>query len=291
MRKIFGIVLTLSVMGCQKENPVIFETLTQSLNNNTAEINVQVDYPQKAESLENLQRQVADLLLPDYQGNLDDGKALVEKFAEAKNKELSETMSEFGGETSFKAIYIVSVKETAQTSQFVTMEKDAYIYTGGAHGISEWNAITLKKSDGKQLKDILNDNINSPEFKNLLKQGVEAYFTQIKGAVDKCDFQPITLQNEVFEDFAVNDLPLPAQKPFLTDKGVGFAYMPYEISWYANGRIAFVLPYSEMKNYLQEDVLKLLPQDSSSGVEAYTNERIQADYQKYLTQSEHKVCQ
>lgn len=291
MKKVWSIILTLGIIGCQKENPVVFETLTQSQNNNAAEINVQVAYPQNAAALENLRHQVADLLIPDYQGNLDNGKALVEKFTENKNKELTEIMSEFEGEPSFKALYTVSVKEAAQTPQFVTMEKDAYVYTGGAHGVSEWNAVTLKKSDGKQLKDILNDNVNTPEFKNLLKQGVVAYFTQIKGAVDKCDFQPITLQNELFEDFSENDLPLPAQNPFLTDKGVGFAYMPYEISWYANGRIAFVLPYSEMKDYLREDVLKLLPKESNGGVEAYTNEKIQADYQKYLTQPEHKVCQ
>lgn len=291
MKKILGILLTLGLIGCQKENPVVFETLTQSLNNDIAEINVQVAYPQKAEALNNLRKQIADLLIPNYQGNLADGNALLKEFAEDKNNEMIKAMSEFGGDTSFKALYIVSIKEVAQTSQFVTIEKDAYIYTGGAHGVSEWDAITLKKSDGKQLDNILNSKVNSVKFKNLLKQGVVAYFTQLKGAVDKCEFQPMAVQNELFEDFSANDLPLPEQKPFLTDKGVGFVYMPYEISWYSNGRIAFILPYSEMKNYLREDVLKLLPKEDDNKIEAYTNEKTQAEYQKYLTQPEHKICQ
>ena len=95
-------------------------------------------------------------------------------------------------------------------------------------------------SSGAPRSDVnmLNDKANTAEFKPLLKQGLNAYFTAQKGAVYQCDFQEADLQDEVFGEYNVNNLPLPLSKPFLTDNGVGFAYLPYEISWYANGRIS-----------------------------------------------------
>ena len=108
------------------------------------------------------------------------------------------------------------------------------------------------------------------------------------------------LQNKIMEkdnfindiNYKIDDLPLPQEKPFLTKNGVGFVYMPYEISWYANGRIAFVLPYSQMTDYMSEDALNLVKNVNKNGkIEAYVDEQTRQKYQDYLAQPEHKICQ
>ena len=215
---------------------------------------------------------------------------LYDMFAQAENKDLQ---PEDDLEYSFKATYSGNVDLIAQNPKFVTFIYDSYVFSGGAHGMSFWQTKTISKSNGKLINgNILNNKVNTAEFKPLLKQGLNAYFTAQKGAVYQCDFQEADLQNEVFGEYNVNNLPLPQSKPFLTDNGVGFAYLPYEISWYANGRISFVLPYEIMKPYLTSEALDFVAGYSNKNVsaQAYVDEQTQADYQKYRAQAEHKKC-
>ena len=56
----------------------------------------------------------------------------------------------------------------------------------------------------------------------------------------------------------VDNLPLPEAEPFLLNDGVGFVYGAYEISYYANGNISFVIPYHLMKPYLSQKAWKMV---------------------------------
>ena len=85
------------------------------------------------------------------------------------------------------------------------------------------------------------------DFKRILAEGVKAYFSSFNENV------------EIFSEFDINNLPLPENDPFLTDKGVGFIYSQYEIAPYSSGQPAFVVPYHIIKAYLTEDVLKVVP--------------------------------
>ena len=44
---------------------------------------------------------------------------------------------------------------------------------------------------------------------------------------------------------------------FLTSKGIGFNYMPYEIGPYALGEIDIFIPFSQLTSYLQPAIKKL----------------------------------
>lgn len=292
MKKIFNICLLLVLAACQKNNALETKRFSLQEENEKVSISVAMDYPQKGEgiALPEIRQQVVEFLLPKYKGNLDNADAILKQFAQAENKDLQ---PEEDLEYSFKATYSGNVDLIAQNPKFVTFVYDSYVFTGGAHGMSFWQAKTISKSNGKLINDnILNDKVNTAEFKPLLKQGLNAYFTAQKGAVYQCDFQEADLQNEVFGEYNVNNLPLPQSKPFLTDNGVGFAYLPYEISWYANGRISFVLPYEIMKPYLTPEALDFVAgySDKNVSAQAYVDEQIHADYQKYRAQAEHKKC-
>lgn len=278
--------------ACHQENNLTTEHLDITLENEKAETQITVDYPQSINNgnLDALRQQVVTFVLPNYSESFENGADIFKQFAEEKNKMLSAD-NDFG--TAMKFAYNGNILLVAQNEKFATFTLDAYIYTGGAHGMPIWSSKTLRKTDGMILNDkLLNEKVNSVAFKKLLEQGVKTYFTVQKGAFYQCDFQSDKSQSEIFENYKIDDLPLPQEKPFLTKNGVGFVYMPYEISWYANGRIAFVLPYSQMTDYMSEDALNLVKNVNKNGkIEAYVDEQTRQKYQDYLAQPEHKICQ
>ncbi len=290
--KKFLFFMVVCLTACHQENNLTTEHLDITVESEKAETKITVDYPQSLnhENLEALRKQVVTFVWPDYSKSLANGADIFKQFAEEKNKSLS---ADNNYEADIKYMYNGNILLLAQNDQFATFIMDAYIYTGGAHGMPVWSSKTLRKTDGTILNDkILNDKVNSAAFKKLLRQGVSAYFTAVKGAFYQCDFQAKDLQNELFENYKADDLPLPQEKPFLTENGVGFVYMPYEISWYANGRIGFVLPYSQIRDYLSAEALKLLKNiHKTDKVEAYVEEQTRQKYQDYLAQPEHKICQ
>lgn len=292
MKKFLSICLLLALAACQKNNVLETERFSLQEENEKTSISVAVDYPQKGEevALPAIRQQVAEFLLPEYKGDLNNADAILKQFVQAENKELQ---SEESLKYSFKFTYTGSVDLLAQNPNFATFIYDAYVFTGGAHGMPFWQAKTIDKNSGKVINgSLLNDKVNTAEFKQLLKQGLNAYFTAQKGAVYQCDFQEDDLQDEVFGEYDINNLPLPQSKPFLTDNGVGFAYMPYEISWYANGRISFVLPYEIMKPYMTQEAIEWAAKYNHKDVEAkpFVDKQIQAGYQKYKMQDGHKIC-
>ncbi len=293
MKNLACLFLVFGIAACGADNnTIVTEKLTETQNSDIAKIEVTAEYPKTGDEyvLNAVRRQVAEMLLPDYQGSLADGQAVLKQFVQ---KEISELTPE-GYVPEAPYTYTADISVAAQTPNFITLEKNAYVYTGGAHGMPMWQAVTINKNDGQLINDsILNGNVNSYNFKQLLKQGVTAYFTTLKGAVYQCEFQPQKLPEAVFADFDVNNLPLPAAKPFLTDSGVGFAYMQYEIASYADGMIAFVIPYAKMQPYMTAEAWSLVEQKQKADakISAFVNDNLTAEYQKYLALPEHKACE
>ena len=290
MNKILGAVLVLAVAACHNDNMITTKKYSIFLDGEHVKTTVEMEYPQNGddEILNKIRQQ--DLLIADYNGNLADADKILQQFVVEENDKLKAEVFEpiepytYNGE----------IKMTAQTPDFITFEKYAYAYTGGAHGMSFWQAVSVNKRNGEPLNDvILNKHAASQEFKQLLKQGVSAYFSMQRAAVYKCEFQPEKLQDAVFGEFDANNLPLPASKPFLTAKGVGFAYQQYEIASYADGMIAFVIPYNKMRPYLTDEVWNMVEkqQNKDAVVTAYVSEDMAAEYQKYLALPEHKACE
>lgn len=154
--------------------------------------------------------------------------------------------------------YVVKSQKIVDTDKFYTIRKDEYIYKGGAHGSTTTDWKTIVKENRKQINDkILNPNIDT-QFKQLIKQGLIAYFTSYLPQYGGREFAAQKLADEILIEADINNLPLPKSLPFLTENGVGFMYGQYEISSYANGQPAFVIPYQMMMPYLNNEIKELI---------------------------------
>jgi hypothetical protein len=157
----------------------------------------------------------------------------------------------------------------AETAKFVTYYAESSSYTGGAHGMAVNIGKTFRKSDGKEIgyrteydngsitasiknNTLLNDT-NSPKLYALIKDGVKQYFKEngqeMESEEDLKDFMLI-------DD--INRIPLPGNTPYLTETGVVFCYMLYEIAPYAAGMITFEVPYEKISPLLPEEAQKLI---------------------------------
>ena len=154
--------------------------------------------------------------------------------------------------------HIIKSQKVADTDKFYTIRKDEYIYKGGAHGSTTTKWKTITKENRKEINDkILNQNIDA-QFKQLIKQGLIAYFTSYLPQYGGREFAAQKLADEILIEADVNNLPLPKSLPFLAENGVGFMYGQYEISSYANGQPAFVIPYQMIMPYLNNETKELI---------------------------------
>ena len=213
-----------------------------------AAVKISVDYPvsgpQKA--LENIQNDILKNLQAKTTDNTTNLTQILNENSKQKHNFITKQNTSDEG-ASYQAELFETVAQKAETDNFITFVYQAYSYDGGAHGSTATKMLTYRKTDGKKINsDILAPNPPA-DFKQLLAQGVKTYFASFGESV------------EIFGEFDINNLPLPANEPFLTEQGVGFCYAQYEIAPYSSGQPAFIIPYRLIKPYLSKETQKLIP--------------------------------
>lgn len=133
------------------------------------------------------------------------------------------------------------------TPKLITMAHHSYSYTGGAHGNYGTGFICLDLTSNKKLE--LSEILNTPGLNQLPKLLEKKFRMQYKLS----EKDPLT-EGGLFE----NKIE-PNENFYLTGKGIGFNYVPYEISSYAVGEISLYIPFTELNNYLQPAFRKLIP--------------------------------
>ena len=133
-------------------------------------------------------------------------------------------------------------------SDFVTLVRSHYSYTGGAHGyyFSRYFNFDWRNRKKIQLKDIFMPSgiIVGPSF-------LERSFRE----------KMKLLSSESLTDAGLFEEKIPMTENFyLTGSGIVFCYAPYEIGPYAMGEVELILSYTQMKAYLQPAFAKrMLP--------------------------------
>lgn len=182
---------------------------------------------------------------------LADGQKLI---AGAGKRFLNESGKDFQGLDeadgfSFNYEYRADIDDTFATDSVVTYTSSIYIYTGGAHGASFDNGVTFRTSDGAPLGYDIFDPNSLPELTQMVKEAIaEQYFK------NDDDFK---LEDALIVD--PQDIRLPANAPYFTEKGLKFIYQEYEITCYAAGRPTCTLPYSAIAPLLTPASRSLLP--------------------------------
>jgi len=141
--------------------------------------------------------------------------------------------------------YIYSMEETDhlmitfQSSKLLTLAFFSYSYAGGAHGDFSTTFSSLDLVKNKKI--MLNDVVTLTGKKQLPKL-LEKYFRKMYGLKDTDSLS----DGGLFENMIK-----PNSNFYLTSKGIGFDYAPYEIAPFALGEINIFIPFSELNGSLQ----------------------------------------
>lgn len=125
----------------------------------------------------------------------------------------------------------------------LVLEHFNYDFTGGAHGNggANYQVLDLDKKKILRVEDVFKG-----DYKAVLSKELEQAFRK---------------KYRVPEDQAVKDMLVvegiePNENFILTNKGVTFSYLPYEIGAYALGQVNLFVPYERIKAVLKEDYAK-----------------------------------
>ena len=237
---------------------VSVETVKFEKSDSTAEVSVLVQWPVEGERplIDSLRHHISELL----DGEVDGpkaiqayGKALFESVSEDWHSVYDETDADGRG-VAFSKTYDITL--LTDTDGYVSYFYHEFNYGGGAHGYTTEVGFTFRKSDGKQVP--LLTNTDSPQLAKLVKEGVRRFFS------DSAE-QP--LSDEALLEYlfagdvsALDNIPLPANPPFLSGAGVVFLYTQYEIAPYSSGIITFEIPFKDIRPFLTEEAKAMIPE-------------------------------
>lgn len=130
------------------------------------------------------------------------------------------------------------MKVVYNTWPLLVIEKYAYDFTGGAHG--NWGA-TYKTLDLSKKKVLTPDDIFKPGYKETLSTLLDKAFK---------DRFHMSEEEALDQNLLVKSIP-PNNNFIVTNKGVAFSYVPYEIGPYALGQVTLFIPFTAMKSILR----------------------------------------
>lgn len=168
---------------------------------------------------------------------LDGKKKILDGYLE-ENKDLHDSLF-----TEFPSGYNLSEDRKLlvafQSSKLLTLASYVYAYTGGAHGNYGTTFISIDLAANKKLglADIL-----TPAGIKRLSPELEKEFRRQSGLKATEPLTDVGLFENKIE---------PNDNFYLTGKGIGFNYMPYEIGPYAMGEVSLFLPFTRLAQYLQ----------------------------------------
>lgn len=141
----------------------------------------------------------------------------------------------------------VEMKILWNADNHISMAYEGYQYTGGAHGLSN---TLLQVFDLNTAKVLTIQDIFKPGYEAQLREVLEKH---LRAAYDIPEGAALNGDHGILFD---PHLAL-TRNFYLTGKGVGFIYNPYEVAPYAVGPIELFVPFSEIEQivrpaYLQE---------------------------------------
>lgn len=125
----------------------------------------------------------------------------------------------------------------------LSLEFSVFQYAGGAHGMygSVFSSIDLKTGKQIRLCEVI-DTLQKRKLDKILTQKVRDTY-EIKATDSLNDMGFFTESIEPNNNF------------YLTQKGIGFYYNPYEVSCYALGTVNVFVPYNEIREIMKTDFM------------------------------------
>jgi len=180
--------------------------------------------------------EIGKLLIAQKKIFFDDYKS---DFEDATDKEISDNGLSYNYELQSNVSVMFS------SPKLISFSSDGYTYTGGAHGLYGTSFVVLDLKNKKKLglADVLN--LEDSVTLNIVLEDKLRKVYSLK-ATDK-------LTEVLFEEqLSFN------HNFFVTEKGIGFNYNPYEIAAYIYGEIRLFIPFSEIKSLLKQEFISLI---------------------------------
>ena len=238
------------------ENIVSVETVKYEKSDSTAEVSLMVQWPVEGNKIliDSLRHHIADLLETEIDGPKD-----IETYGEALFESLSEDWHSVYDEMDPEARMGAFAKShditvLAETDRYITYFYNTYMFGGGAHGYTTEVGFTFRKSDGRQIP-LLTDT-ESSKLASLIKEGVRDFFSD--GAEKPLTDEELLEYLFAEELSTLDNIPLPANPPYLTKTGLVMLYTQYEIAPYSSGIITFEIPFHEIRPFLTEEAKALI---------------------------------
>jgi hypothetical protein len=255
-----------------KEMTLATTTVEREANvDSTIQCKFTIDYPTGSDSLslavcKFLHSELANNYLPRindiegngnyplYSGDVTKGEAVAGYYADGTLKYLKQQVKEmidegYGDQPTMS--YELKMSKTVDTTRYVSYDVQSYAYLGGAHGSSTYYVVNIAKPSGKVLTQTV-DSLQLKALQPILRKGIISYFNEDGSN----EVNESNLKDQLLLDGDI--IPLPVHAPYLAADGVYFLYQQYEIGPYAIGMVGFVVPYSEIKQYLTKEALQLI---------------------------------
>lgn len=185
---------------------------------------------------------------PMYSGDMQNGSAMAKFYARSFFRNLQILLEDIPLNVQLEQS--LGFRKVYESGKIVTFLTSGYIYQGGAHGMAGKYGTMFTKADGKKITTEIIDSTKIKALQPLLEKGVKSYFegagTPVEG--DVCEL--LQLESEL--------IPLPANQPFFTSKGVELVYSEYEIGPYAIGMPTFTIPYNDIYPFLTPQAKRLV---------------------------------
>lgn len=232
--------LFLILMGCQKERKLTFAPLTLDETRCSECPEVAIHIPNAIENSKAaktintaLKEEIIEILNYDDETEALSIKEAVKSFSDGY-WELKKLYPEEA--TAWEAR--IEGKITFEDANLLTIELNAYLFTGGAHGYSSRRFLNFDKQKGRELQ-------NWQLFKN--REDFQAFAEKkFRNQEAIPSEEPINSTGFMFER---DSFYLPENIGF-TQEGVKLLYNPYEVASYADGAIVLTLPFSDVKPFL-----------------------------------------
>jgi hypothetical protein len=147
--------------------------------------------------------------------------------------------------------YIEKMNFRKLKEQGMVIERELYLFTGGAHGIPGKKYYTLDLAEHKVLA--IDDFFREPEGETLRSIVMEELrlYSGLKGEFIE---DGLPLSQGIF----YTDDPAVSGNFFITDEGLGLCWEPYEIAPYVFGSIEITIPWETIRPLLRHDAMEFL---------------------------------
>lgn len=224
-------------------------------------VGLSVDFP--VEGNDSLVKAIASYIIDYIGGTPQEMKKGTRQTIQALGEELFNDFIAYCGdvdEDEYHELFLYKqVNKTLETPTFVTFTATTSNYLGGLHPQGKEEGCTFSKKNGTSFSYDMMTRLDTPAFKQLVKEGLRNYFGVNEEGQPHSD-EELT-ETLTMYDGSIDDLPLPDAEPYLTDQGITFIYQSYEITFYAAGRPTFTIPFSEAKPFLKPQALNLFLND------------------------------